>query len=33
MAGQLSRAIARFVALCPYVQAIHDLVAKQRVDR
>ena len=32
MAGQLDRAVARFVALCPHVQAVHDLVTKQRVD-
>ena len=31
MAGQLARAVARFVALCPHAQAIHDLVTKQRV--
>ena len=31
MAGQLARAVARFVALCPYVQVVHDLVTKQRV--
>ena len=31
MAGQLARTITRFVALCPHVQAIHDLVTKQRV--
>ena len=27
MAGQLARAIVRFVALCPYVQAIYYLAA------
>ena len=32
MAGQLDRAVARFIALCPYVQAIHDLLTKQRVE-
>jgi len=32
MASQLAQAVTRFVALCPYVQAIHDLVTKQRVD-
>ena len=31
MAGQLARAVARFVALCPDVQVVHDLVTKQRV--
>ena len=30
MAGQLARAVARFVALCPYAQVVHDLVTKQR---
>ena len=29
MASQLAQAVARFVALCPYVQAIHDLVTKR----
>jgi hypothetical protein len=32
VAGQLARAIARFVTLCPHVRAVHDLVTKQRVD-
>jgi hypothetical protein len=32
MAGQLARAVARFIALCPYVQAVHDLLTKQRVE-
>ncbi len=32
MAGQLARAVARFVALCPHVKAVHDLATKQRVD-
>jgi hypothetical protein len=31
MAGQLARAVARFIVLCPYVQVVHDLVTKQRV--
>ncbi len=31
MAGQLARAVARFIACCPYVQSTHDLVSKQRV--
>jgi hypothetical protein len=31
MAGQLARAVARFIDRCPYAQSAHDLVSKQRV--
>jgi len=31
MVDRLARALARFIALCPFVQSIHDLATKQRV--
>jgi hypothetical protein len=32
MADQLPLAVARLVAVCPYVRAVHDLVTKQRIE-
>ncbi len=32
MVGQLTRAVSRFVAVCPHVVAVHDLVTKARVE-
>ena len=32
MAQQLARAVSRFLALCPYVVAVHDLVTKVRIE-
>jgi hypothetical protein len=32
MARQLTRAVSRFVAACPYVVAIHDLATKVRIE-
>ncbi len=31
MADRLARAVAHLVALCPFVQSVHDLATKQRV--
>lgn len=31
MAGQLARAVAHFIARCPYVRSVQDLLTKQRV--
>lgn len=32
MAGQLAHAVSRFLALCPHMVAVHDLVTKVRVE-